>query len=90
MTEYTEVVDKRRLELEAGKWGKEIKYLHYNNGVRTLAYNDGTKKLIDTKSGKVTWEYEKSELTLIEKFRKWKSDRNYDDGYFRLWREKDG
>tara|TARA_Y100000034_G_scaffold97073_1_gene118441 strand:+ start:151 stop:423 length:273 start_codon:yes stop_codon:yes gene_type:complete len=90
MTEYTDIVEKRRIEMEASEWGKRVKYIHYNSGVETLAYNDGTKKLTDINSGKVTWDFDKSELTLLEKFRKWKSDRNYDDGYFRFWSEKDG
>ena len=88
MTEYTDVVEKRRLELEAKQWGKGIKYIHYNNSVETTAYQNGDKKHINIDSGKVIWEYDKdSKLTLIEKYRRWQSDRYNEDGFFQLWRD---
>ena len=47
MTEYTDIVEERRLELEAKTWGKGIKYIHYNNSVETTAYQNGDKKHIN-------------------------------------------
>ena len=69
MTEYTDEVEKQRLQLEAEEWGKKIKYLHFNNGIEEIAYNNGKKKFTDIKTKKVKYSYEKDyKLTLVDKF----------------------
>jgi len=69
MTEYTDRVDKVREKLAAEEWGKKIKYLHFNQGIEEIAYNNGKKKFTNIKTGKVRYTYEKDyKLTLIDKF----------------------
>ena len=53
MTEFSDKVDKQQLKLEAEEWGKVIKYYHYNNGVRTIEFNNGNKLIENTADDKV-------------------------------------
>jgi len=55
MTEFTSEVEKQRALLELEEWRKQVKYLHSNNGLRIVKFNDertqiykaGTNILID-------------------------------------------
>ena len=75
MTEYTDRVEKRRLELEAKQWGSGIRYLHYNNGVEEIKYQNGDAKFTDVDSGKVKWTYGKQKKDLVSRYLQWRQDR---------------
>jgi hypothetical protein len=69
MTEFTDKVEEQKLLLAAEEWGKKIKYLHFNDGIEEVAYNNGKKKFTDIKTKKVKYSYEKDyKLTLMDKF----------------------
>lgn len=44
MTQFTNEVEKQKGLLALEEWRKQIKYLHSNNGIRTVEYNDGRKQ----------------------------------------------
>ena len=44
MTQFDIQVDLRRKAIEDEEWSKQVKYLHINNGVMEIGYNDGTKE----------------------------------------------
>ena len=71
MTEYTDLVDKARLEQEAEKWAKSVKYLHLNNGVIERKYLNGDIDYLDCKTEK-QWKIFKNlpTQTLIDRFRR--------------------
>jgi hypothetical protein len=41
MTQYEEKVNLQGLKNDAEEWGKKVKYIHYNNGVEEVKYNNG-------------------------------------------------
>ena len=49
MTEHTEMIEKRKLEIAAEKWGKEIYQLEVNGWKQrtTYYYNSGIKEVQD-------------------------------------------
>ena len=65
MTEYTDMVEKARLEQEAEKWSKKVKYIHVNNGVIETAYNNGDIHYQETKEKGKSWPVSKN-LSLRE------------------------
>jgi len=71
MTEYTDLVDRARLELEAEEWAKSVKYLHLNNGVIERKYLNGDTDYLDCKTNK-QWKIFKNlpKQTLIDRFRR--------------------
>ena len=76
MTQYSDKVEEVRLRQEAEDWGKGIKYIHANNGIIETAYQNGNVHYEDTKTGRKWTVYSNhSQGTLVEKFRKWLSDR---------------
>ena len=72
MTQYDELIAKKKEELAAEAWGKKVKYISASNGVMEVAYNNGLKEFEETATGK-KWtegEVEKKE-TLLHSFGKW-------------------
>ena len=71
MTEYTDLVDRARLEQEAEKWAEDGAYLHLNNGVIERKYLNGDTDYLDCKTNK-QWKIYKnlSKQTLIDRFRR--------------------
>ena len=76
MKQYSDKVEEVRLKQQAEDWGKGIKYIHANNGIIETAYQNGNVHYEDTKTGRKWTVYSNhSQGTLVEKFRKWLSDR---------------
>ena len=72
MTQYDELIAKKKEELAAEAWGKQVKYISASNGVMEVAYNNGLKEFEETATGK-KWtegEVEKKE-NLLQSFGKW-------------------
>ena len=72
MTQYDELIAKKKEELAAEAWGKQVKYISASNGVMEVAYNNGLIEFEETATGK-KWtegEVEKKE-TLLHSFSKW-------------------
>ena len=79
MTQYSDKVEEVRLKQQAEDWGKGVKYIHANNGIIETAYQNGNVHYEDTKTGRKWTVYSNhSQGTLVEKFRKWLSDRKQD------------
>ena len=79
MTQYSDKVEEVRLKQQAEDWGKGIKYIHANNGIIETAYQNGNVHYEDTKTGRKWTVYSNhSQGTIVEKFRKWLSDRKQD------------
>mgnify|MGYP001190804251 FL=1 len=70
MTQYSDDVEKQKLKLEAEEWGKQIKYYHFNNGIRTIEYNNGYKMIHDTVNDKVRVERYQGKKSLLDRFLK--------------------
>jgi len=68
MTQYTNEVDTQKLKLEAEEWGKQLKYYHYNNGIRTIEFNNGYKTIQDTNTDKVTVKPYEGNSSLLDRF----------------------
>tara|TARA_Y100000310_G_scaffold242370_1_gene246523 strand:+ start:88 stop:339 length:252 start_codon:yes stop_codon:yes gene_type:complete len=76
MTEFTDRVEKQRILMEAEEWGSGVKHIHANNGIIETAYQNGNVHYEDTKTGRKWTVYSNhSQGTIVEKFRKWLSDR---------------
>ena len=75
MTQYDDKVQKHKEKLALEKWGKQVKYLHINNGIIELAFNNGNKHFEETSTGK-KWKEKPhfSEKTLLDEFGRWLSD----------------
>lgn len=56
MTEYSDMVEKRRLELwqqgELEDWAKTVKHVHYNNYIEEVACNNGDIHCTDIRTDK--------------------------------------
>jgi hypothetical protein len=82
MTQYTETVQAHKDKTEAEEWGKNIKYIHANEGVIETAFNNGDIKYetrLPLGGGKVKykidWHREKiEEESLIEAWGRWLVD----------------
>ena len=71
MTEHTERVERQKIKNEAEAWGKAWKYLHYNNGIEEIKYNNGNIKFTNVKTGEISYKYEKNyKLSLIDRFQR--------------------
>ena len=78
MTEYTDMVEKAKIQQETEEWAKGIKYIHANNGVIETKFNNGDIQY--DRDGRISWHREKSTReTLIGKFHRAVADmtRNY-------------
>ena len=69
MTEHTEKVERKRLELEAEEWSRGGKYIQLNNGVVERKYLNGDTDYLDCKTKK-QWKVFKNlpKQTLIDRF----------------------
>jgi len=73
MTQYSDLVEKIRLERAADTWGKEVKYLHYNNGVEEIKLQNGDKHFREVKEGGKEWTvFAQKPTNLVDKFLRWK------------------
>lgn len=68
MTEFTDEVEKQKLKIEAEEWGKQLKYYHFNNGVRTIEFNNGYKTILDTNTDKVIVRKYEGNKSLLDRF----------------------
>ena len=76
MTEYTDQVQNQDLKNRAEKWGKEVKFIHYNNGIEETKFNSGKSKFIDRNTGKEWTVFpDDAKLSLVDRFSKWLVDR---------------
>ena len=75
MTEFTDRVENRRINLAAETWGKQVKYLHYNNGVEEIKFQNGDVQRTDIANEEVWWEYAEEPTNLVDKYLRWKQDR---------------
>jgi len=76
MTEYTDQVQNQDLKNRAEKWGKEVKFIHYNNGIEETKFNSGKSKFIDRNTGKEWTVFpDDAKLSLVDRFSRWLVDR---------------
>ncbi len=68
MTEFDDVVQRQKFRLEAEAWGKQLKYYHYNNGIRTIEFNSGDKLVEDTNKDRVRVVRFKGKESLVDRF----------------------
>jgi hypothetical protein len=67
MTEFKESVTKQQLKLDAEEWGKRLKYYHFNNGIRTIEFNNGDKLVENVAEDKVQVVKFKSDKSLVDR-----------------------
>tara|TARA_B100000965_G_scaffold393002_1_gene403216 strand:+ start:208 stop:450 length:243 start_codon:yes stop_codon:yes gene_type:complete len=76
MTEYTDKVQDQDLKNRAEKWGKEVKFIHYNDGIEETKFNSGKSRFIDRNTGKEWTVFpDDAKLSLVDRFSKWLVDR---------------
>tara|TARA_R100001443_G_scaffold4061_2_gene12190 strand:+ start:128 stop:367 length:240 start_codon:yes stop_codon:yes gene_type:complete len=76
MTEYTDQVQNQDLKNRAEKWGKEVKFIHYNDGIEETKFNSGKSRFIDRNTGKEWTVFpDDAKLSLVDRFSKWLVDR---------------
>jgi|TARA_R110002110_G_scaffold220795_2_gene434738 predicted ATPase len=67
MTEFNEEVTRQQLKLDAEEWGKQLKYYHFNNGIRTIEFNNGNKLVENVADDKVQVIKSKSNKSLVDR-----------------------
>ena len=67
MTEFKENVTKQQLKLDAEEGGKRLKYYHFNNGIRTIEFNNGDKLVENVADDKVQVVKFKSDKSLVDR-----------------------
>ena len=60
MTEYTDIVEKARIQQETEEWAKRAKYIHCNNGVIETKFNNGDVHYHETKDKGKSWTVSKN------------------------------
>ena len=73
MTQYSDKVEEVRLKQDAEEWGKSIRYLHFNNGIEEIQYNNGDQHFHDVILGKNWTVYAQEPKNLIDKYLRWKA-----------------
>ena len=70
MTEFKDLVEKTKIDLEAEQWAKGIRYIHANNGVIETKYNNGDVHYLENKEGGKSWTVYKNlpKQTIIDRF----------------------
>jgi len=68
MTEFKDKVQRQKFRLQAEEWGKQLKYYHYNDGVRTIEFNNGNKLVENTNTDKVQVIRFKGNESLVDRF----------------------
>ena len=82
MTEYTDKVRLAKFKLDAEKWGRDINYYHFNDGVREIRYNNGVAKFENINTGLKWTTYPKNhEESIYDKFKKLLADIRLMDSY---------
>ena len=75
MTQYDELIKRKQEELAAEAWGKQVKYIHAQNGIMEIAYNNGLKEFEETATGKKWTEGEvETKETLVQSFGRFIAD----------------
>jgi len=75
MTQYTDVIKKRQLELAAEEWGERVKHVIGENGYVIYHFNNGNKWIINSTTHKKSWEYaDITKESLIKRFEKFLID----------------
>lgn len=75
MTQYDDLIKRKAKELEAEEWGKQVKYIHANQGIMEIAYNNGVVQYEQIATGKKWTEGKKEKKdTLLQSFGKWVAD----------------
>ena len=82
MTEYSELVEKRRLELwqqgELEDWAKRVKHVHYNNYIEEAVCNNGDVHYTDIRTDKKWTVFARvSTDRLTQRMKKEKNDRKF-------------
>jgi|TARA_R110000824_G_scaffold134566_1_gene297556 hypothetical protein len=69
MTEYSDIVENTRLQQELEKWSVGVKYIHYNNWIEDVKFNNGDVLHTDTRTGKKWTDYKNlNNETLLNRF----------------------
>ena len=55
MTEYSDMVEKARISMEAEEWAEGVKYIHLNNGLIETKFNNGDIHYQETKDKGKGW-----------------------------------
>tara|TARA_R110000824_G_scaffold110649_1_gene258764 strand:- start:3529 stop:3777 length:249 start_codon:yes stop_codon:yes gene_type:complete len=55
MTQFKDAVEKQKGLIAYLKWSKQIKHIHYNNGIEEVTYRDGSKEMTDLRTEEVTY-----------------------------------
>lgn len=76
MTQYNELMKRKAKELEAEEWGNQIKYMHAQNGVLEIVFNNGVVQFEETKPGGKKWTEGEAETkeSLFYSFGRWIAD----------------
>ena len=82
MTEYSELVEKRRQELwqqgELEDWAKRVKHVHYNNYIEEAVCNNGDVHYTDIRTDKKWTVFARvSTDRLTQRMKKEKNDRKF-------------
>ena len=78
MTEFSDIVEKQRILMEAEEWGNGVKYIHANNGIIETKYQNGDMHYEDTTTHR-KWRVSanQSQGTLVQRFLQWAADRSH-------------
>ncbi len=69
MTEYSDIVEKARLQQEVEKWSGGVKYIHYNNYIEDVKLNNGDVQHTDTRTDRKWTVYRNlKKETLLSRF----------------------
>ena len=75
MTEFTDKVRQRQFEIDAEKWGEQVKMVIGENGYVVYHFNNGNKWIINSTTHKKSWEYaDITKESLIKRFEKFLID----------------
>ena len=75
MTQYNELIIRKAKELEAEEWGNQVKYIHANNGIMEIAFNNGLKRFEEISTGhKWSEGEEQAKETIFDSFTRWIAD----------------
>ena len=87
MTEYSELVEKRRLELsqqaELEDWAKRVKHVHYNNYIEEAVCNNGDVHYTDVRTDRKWTVFARvSTDRLTQRMKREKNDRKQTHNFF--------
>ena len=73
MTQYSDKVEEVRLKQAAQNWGKQVKHLHFNNGIEEIKFQNGDVHFHDTNTGKKWRVYNVEPQNLVEMYQRWRA-----------------